>query len=1121
MRNGKNFTRFQKLLKSISIFILFAIPFSGFAQYDYEHYVPPFYNGSSTDNDIGYHRAILSTNSVNDITVYIYRGYDEEIAQVTISNNSPYSYPFLTPSGAEKGDVISYPHTYDFPENVVGAKELNTVLANDGLRFYSPDAPFFVNMRHSTQDQGSSLTTKGTYAYGTEFLSGHVYTHQNSATSRRSHFISVMATEDNTVVNFTDIKVSILTEFNSSTNNIQAKSVSPSDVITATLNKGESYIIGVDHNLSGFSDADKNAMNGTSITSSKPIAVNSGSWTSGPSGQDIGVDQIVPIDQLRNEYIILRGKGNSTTERIILVATEDDTEVSVNGTVYGQITNKGEHLILTDPYDGNGNAYISTDKNIYVYQTLSGSSSKIGPTVGMNFIPPVSTSGIREVTVPYAEILAQRSVNGVITILTQTGAVVSYSKDGDETLYPISDIVSSTTQVSGVPQWEIYKLDNNLTGSYRFYSNKAINVAWLVESTYVGAAGYYSGFTKEISKIVPDLDVNVDGELDLICESYDDDIQVTIKEPTPDFYEWYVNDFEGDPIIVNDPLVVAAPDEETSYYVVGSYRDPAMDQLFNGSFFEKTADSDYIEVFGNLRNPGEFTTVRQTTDADPSFKYPVFSDMDNDYMFMAISKDHGDTIYRGTSIDVVDGFNYIVKLYGRSVVDNSSYTTPQSLKVMVNNDTIIDNFKIDKTDVWQSASALWKPNGAPNAILKVLNNNASGIHSAFALDSITFVQAVQDTAVFVARVIPNYSYSNNGKVFQFCEGVQNSLDVSNGDTSWYDYSWSKKQPGTEVYVDLTDGAEFSGTSTYELVFLDPQQDSEGDYRCTISFKDEYQQCGSTGENVEVDLSVLVDEVATVTIDADKTNFCFGTTATLSALVTGDAGQVKWYVNGGADPVSFENPFVFAADNPAGIYTVRCESENGCSLAFDEITLEVLAAPTLNSLTVNADLCEDDDIILTADATGSGTLTYYWKDGTTDLTEHGSTLTFPATMDHRSSIFSVSVSSVYNTVDGNVECPDDLTLSIDNLDVYPNVTITDPLEDATLCEGSGNHTFAVALSQPESYYNFAWEKDSSPEGDTGAQKIISPIALSDDGQYKVTVSNRCDTKESTADLTVDC
>ena len=949
--NGKTSTQSHLIFKLLLIVSFFVIPLKGVAQYDYEHYVPPFYNGSYTDNDIGYHRAILSTNSVKDIVVYIYRGYDDEIAHVTISNTSPYSFAFTRSDGNEKGDIISYPHTYDFPENVVGAKELNKVLADDGLRFYSSDGPFFVNIRHSTRDQGLSLTTKGTYAYGTEFLSGHIYTHQNSATKRRSHFISVMATEDNTVVNFTDIKVSRLTEFNA--NSLQSKLVSPTDVISETLNKGESYIIGVDHDLPGFSNDDKNALNGTSITSTKPIAVNTGSWTSGPSGQDIGVDQIVPIDQVRNEYIILRGKGNSTSERIILVATEDNTEVSVNGTVYGQINKKGEYLILADPYDGNGNVYITSGKNIYVYQTLSGSSSIIGPTVGMNFIPPVSTSGIREVTVPFAEILAQKPVNGVITILTQTGAVVSYSKDGEETLHPISDIVNFSTKVTDVPQWEIYKLDHNLTGSYRFYSNKAINVAWLVESQYVGAAGYYSGFTKAISKIIPELDVNVDGNLDLICESYEDDIQVSIKEPLPDFYEWYVDDFTKDPIIENGPLVVKAPDKETSYFVVGSYRDPAMDQLYNGSFTEMTIYSDYSftgnGANANLQYPGEYCRVQQSTQADPGFS-PSFKDMDNDYMMMAISENRGDTIFKGTSVDVVTGFNYIVKVHARKVEGND-YSKDQHLRVLVNGDTIVEDFKIDNPTQWQSVSAFWKPKGAKDAVVKLLNWNASGDYAAFALDSITFVQAVQDTELFVAKVVPNYSYDNNGKIFHFCEGTENSLDVSGGDTSWYTYSWAKKNDANG-YDDLINGDDFQGVKTHKLIFKNPKQSQEGEYRCTIGFKEEYQDCGTDSEEIHVDLEVFVDEEASVEIQPANSGICEGSSKELQALVTGANEAVKWYVKKTtdadypSDAVAAGSTFTIDDIYTKGTYNVKCVAINGCGSIEDVATVEVLAAPDL-------------------------------------------------------------------------------------------------------------------------------------------------------------------------------
>ncbi len=1137
MRNGKISTLTKLVFKVLFLCVLFILPTTVLAQYDYEHYVPPFYNGSSNNGDIGWHKAVLSTNSTKDVKISIYKGSSTLIDVVTVKLGSPAQYTFKTVGEANgnKGRIAEYPNNYNFPWNVVGAKELNKVLPDEGLRFFSTDAPFFVNMRHSTDVQGGSLTTKGTYAYGTEFLSGHVYTDTNHATSRRSHYISVMATEDNTTIHFTDIKCSMLTEYDDkgdgigSNDDLKVKWVDPADDITPirTLNKGESYIIAVDHNLPGFTNAMNDGMNGTSVTSDKPIVVNTGSWTSGPSdGQDIGVDQIVPIDQLRDEYIVMRGEGAVRTEQPIIVATEDGTEVFVNGVSEGIIAKKGQFLALPDPYDGNGNAFISTGgKSVYVYQTLSGDKNTIGPTVGMNFIPPVSTSGIREVTVPYADELAERGVSGVITILVQTNAVVSYSKNGDEELHAISEITSAPVKIAGHPEWEIYKL-NEMAGNYRFYSNKAINVAWLVKSGYVGAAGYYSGFTKAISKITPDVVIGEGGEIELICESYDKNINVALSEPLPDFYGWYVNDFTKDPFIENGPLDVLAPDVETSYYVVGSYRDPIMDQLFNGSFFERTADSDYTEVHGNLQLPGEYSIVKQTTDANPTFKNPKFNDMDNDFMFMAISDKKGDTIYRGTSVDVVEGFNYIVKLHGRSV-QNTEYTQPQKLKVLVNGDTIIKNFEISDVTKWQSISALWRPGSASKGVIKLLNNNPSGVNSAFALDSITFVQAVQDTAVFVAKVIPTYSYDDSNNDLSFCKGVENYIDVSNGETSWYDYLWYKKRDGeldvdgNPIYDELTeDEFKFTGTKTHKLTFVNPQKVDVGDYQCVISFKPAYVDCASD-KPVSVDFKVSVDEAATVEILTDKTIFCSGDNTSLTASVKGDGGDIKWFVNGDSDPISLENPYKF--DHPSGTYIVRCETENGCGVSFDEITINVLEAPELDAVNVTNGLCAggtaevtallDPDYIIPAGAS----IKYSWDKGSEHMSEEGNILTFPVTMEDRAIGVWVEVAVTYPIAGGELKCKGVTEKGIRNLDIFPNVNLT-PLVSITECVGQ-SHTFRAVLEYPGDYYDYKWFKNTVDQIKNKVEYVISPIALDDDATYKVEVYNRCGDASSEADLNV--
>ncbi|MDQ2179421.1 hypothetical protein, partial [Marinifilum sp. D714] len=1154
MRNDKIFTRFKKILKSISIFILLAIPLSGFAQYDYEHYVPPFYCSSQ----VGKQEVFLSTNSEKDINVYIEDGQGNAIAgPFTINRNQSDTYVFETPDGAtySKHSNTSYPDGCSYSLGIIGPKELNKPLDGQGLRIYSYDGPFFANIRHGYSNSGEggalthgfSLSAKGAYAKGKEFYSGHLYGHtilngdpldyrENwwsdiyyDTRPIRSHSISVMAVEDGvTTVTFSGIKCKYITKYEGG--KVVLRSIAPNETITVNLNKGQTYTLGTNLHSDQFGSESievRNGMNGTHITSTQDIVVNSGSWTAGAKpSQDIGFDQIVPVDQVRDKYIVMKGQGEAEPdptayhagqERTIVVATQANTEIWVNEVFKGTLVEPGDFMILDDivnPDDIPTLFINSKGKDIYVYQTMCGTSED-WINIGLNFIPPLTALGMKEVVIPKAEqITSGDYINPTVTVLAQKNVNVKYN---GVTLNNPNDILGST-------EWVYYEV-SGISGDCRFTGDKAINVAWTASSNTLGAAGYYSGFTKAVSPIHPDL--NIDTDLSLICESYDDDIIVSIKDNTgrnPDFYEWYkevVNgsgetEWEG-PNFINSSLKIPAPNENTTWQVRAYYRDPSLEILFNGDFLDgyNGFDSYYELVTNNLVDPGQFAITGRPKDENPILN--DFNPIGGWKMLLAYSKNQNDTIYRSAEMAVETEFNYIFKMYGR--LAQSDATKNQSLKILINNETIVENFRIDRSDDWQSVSALWRPNGARNASIKILNNNLNGEGTFFAIDSISFVQAVEDTDLFEAKVIPNYSYSNNGKTFHFCEGVQSSLDVSNGDTSWYSYSWSKKDDETGNYIGLEDVAgEFSGTKTHELIFLNPQQDDEGDYRCTINFKEEYKNCGTSTDDVHVDLSVLVDEPATVDIEADKTHFCFGTSANLMALVTGDAGQVKWYVDGGEDPVSLENPFVFSGYD-AGTYTVRCEAENGCGLAFDEVTLEVLSAPVLNSLTVNPDLCENKDIILTADATGNGTIVYNWKEGTTDLTEKGSILKFPATMAHRDLTYSVSATSVYTTVDGNVECPADLTIPIDNLDVYPNVAITDPLKDANLCEGNGNHTFFVSLSQPESFYNFSWQKDGVDVDGVTAQKIITPINLTDAGQYKLTVSNRCDTKISTANLTV--
>lgn len=448
------------------------------AQLDTKHWIPPFYAkpGPNTGtSNIQKHFVSLSTPTADTIPVTIRDGFGNVIDVVNISRNMPKEYVF---------SPIGNANTNTFPLNVIPTDSLNKKIRSQGL-YFSSYQPFFVNMRHKSGSQGTSLTSKGQTALGKRFYSGHLYTIYNTNTSseqwnneRRSHFISVMATQNNTVVTFDMIKAPM-----------HFIGHPGQDPFSVTLDAFESYTIGVDH--SEFDNATINLANGTRITSTKPIAVNTGSWLSGnQDGQCIGSDQIVPAEVTGQEYILVKGLGDSTTERPIVIATEDNTDLYFNGSPTPEATiDEGEfYIVPTEDFTANGNLYLLSSKKVFVYQTLSGSATNIGPTVGLSFIPPLNCVGAKEVNLPFVNSLAAGNGQGRINIITKTGTSIYVNENPTP--------IGGAQPVEGNADWVTYAFDppsNNVI----IESDSVMNVALLTRDNNVGTAGYFSGFTLE------------------------------------------------------------------------------------------------------------------------------------------------------------------------------------------------------------------------------------------------------------------------------------------------------------------------------------------------------------------------------------------------------------------------------------------------------------------------------------------------------------------------------------------------------------------------------------------------------------------------------------------------
>ncbi len=291
--------------------------------------------------------------------------------------------------------------------------------SNKGL-IITAQKPVSVVYRNLSQRNQALASLKGSFALGEEFWAGT----QTRVTNEKYgaddvHFISVLATEDNTVITF-DAPTGV--NFTTGTG--------PENTITVTLNKNQTYLVRNNNNTSaptpdaaGFSlyvgDNLTNNLAGTHVTSTKPVAVMSGGQhqrfpqssiidLNDPTtpDADAGIDQTVPITSgvfpmIGTDYIIARGgtqrdenvgnDANDPTDYAIIIGTVANTTVTIDGTLAATI---GEGEIFEYTLLGGRDAidqphYIQTSNPAYVYH-VSGLSNH---ELGMSVVPSIDCAG--------------------------------------------------------------------------------------------------------------------------------------------------------------------------------------------------------------------------------------------------------------------------------------------------------------------------------------------------------------------------------------------------------------------------------------------------------------------------------------------------------------------------------------------------------------------------------------------------------------------------------------------------------------------------------------------------------------------------------------------------------
>lgn len=444
-----------------------------FSQFSKTHYIPPLSHTDSVEPLNQY--LYISSPSLDPINFQI-----QEIGGTTINATVSRDTPYI--------HAIGFGTDTQLLTNEI---DVNVVKNNKGFIVQAQDL-IYVTVRLTAQSNlhAGGLVAKGSAALGTNFrIGGFINTGAPTSTENYFTFASILATENNTTISFDDIKTGVTLLNNAAAGNTPA---------SVNLNAGDSYVIAV----KGPSDPNRDGLIGMLVNSNKPIAVNCGSFAGSngsTSNLDLGFDQIVSAERTGKEYIFIKGAGVDVTERPLIIAHEDNTDVFTNGITTPIATlNAGEYLALDgSQFSTDGNLFVNTSKNVFAYQGIGGTSSQANQN--MHFLPPLSCQTPKTINnIPFInEVGNQSNFEGTVCIVTKTGASLDFIING--TNYTLAGLpgsinVNGPFNVIGNPDYVTYTFDG-LNGNISVFSSEQVYLSYYGTSGAATYGGFYSGFT--------------------------------------------------------------------------------------------------------------------------------------------------------------------------------------------------------------------------------------------------------------------------------------------------------------------------------------------------------------------------------------------------------------------------------------------------------------------------------------------------------------------------------------------------------------------------------------------------------------------------------------------------
>ncbi len=475
-------------MKKLYLLIFLLLSCGTFAQFSKIHYIPPLSGTNDVSGSAQEQFLYISTPTITPVNFRIIQLGGTTITG-TVSRSTPYVF--------DVGFGVS-------TQLMIQKSDVNTVQSNKGYIIDADDLVYVsVRIIAGSGNQSGAVVSKGLAGLGKQFRIGSLLnTDPNLSFGQRHYtFVSILATENNTLVQFDDIKPGVQLINNAAAGN------TPAPII---LNSGESFVMAVE-GPSAPPPADqlpenRDGLVGSLVFSDKPIVVNCGSFagTNADNNLDLGFDQIVSVERTGKDYIFIKSTGQDVVERVLLVAHVDGTEIRLNGNTGAPdyIVNAGEYVDLNGSnFNAQGNLYVQSTENIFAYQTIGDNSRIDFANQELFFVPPLSCETPKLIdNIPLINQIGTRIYSiSKITLITKSGAALNFQINGvNNTLAAVATLlgvaVSGPTSVAtSLGNYDTYII-TGLAGNIGVYSTEELYLAAYGTDGAATFGGFYSGF---------------------------------------------------------------------------------------------------------------------------------------------------------------------------------------------------------------------------------------------------------------------------------------------------------------------------------------------------------------------------------------------------------------------------------------------------------------------------------------------------------------------------------------------------------------------------------------------------------------------------------------------------